>query len=306
MVLRVVLFCVIVIAATCLARAVYEPRILKVSRVSMGKGDKKIKILFFSDIHAKYFFVPVKKIISLIVSSDADIVLFGGDMTSKSGKGEIDKAKDIFEKLSNACKNSQIPFYAVVGNHDIYGLDREISGNKGPVFLYNESVAVKSHDGSNWLLCGLEDIRSGFPDYAKAVEDKDGNDMPEIILAHNPDTLLALPFPGILESEERSLAQNMYEKHFNRYSKNTSSINSNTMHNKFFLSGHFHGGQIWLPFGLEYKILRKEIMADMGYRKGLFEFRGLKGYITRGMGCTIFPFRFFSYPEIVILELRSG
>ena len=71
-------------------------------------------------------------------------------------------------------------------------------------------------------------------------------------------------------------------------------------------SGHFHGGQIWAPFDLEYRLLRRERLCKAGIRRGLHAVNGMRLYIGRGIGNVVFPFRFLSPPEITVIDLIPG
>lgn len=67
------------------------------------------------------------------------------------------------------------------------------------------------------------------------------------------------------------------------------------------LSGHSHGGQICLPFGIPLhtpKLSRK-------YRRGFFPDTRVPLYVSRGVGTTGFKWRMFCPPEVTLLTLRS-
>lgn len=284
------------IMSFCLIRGIYETYVLKVSHETLGydkerkRSQKKIRVFLFSDIHASYLNIPAGLIASEIKKSGADVILFAGDMVNKGCADELMKLKDFFKIICEAAKDINIPIYAVLGNHDSGQLAKKLTNTAGfdnLHFLLNNSVVLKSSDNSLWQITGLEDIKIGKPDYLSAhdnlissrAQESKSSELPEIILSHNPDSIYTLPF-------------------FNNPDRNDTT-------EKFLLSGHFHGGQIWMPFGLEYKILRKEKMASEGFRKGAFEYNSIKGYITRGLGCVVVPLRFFSYPEVVVLDLYS-
>ena len=71
----------------------------------------------------------------------------------------------------------------------------------------------------------------------------------------------------------------------------------------FVLSGHAHGGQFRLPFvgGL--------IAPGQGlfpkYDAGLFTKENTTMIVSRGIGNSIFPFRFNNRPELVLIELQA-
>lgn len=68
--------------------------------------------------------------------------------------------------------------------------------------------------------------------------------------------------------------------------------------------GHTHGGQIRLPFCRTLYAPGQGFMPKYG--DGLYDFDGKKMYISRGVGTTVFPVRFFNRPEITVIELRKG
>ena len=77
----------------------------------------------------------------------------------------------------------------------------------------------------------------------------------------------------------------------------------NTINADLVLCGHAHGGQIRLPFigGL--------IAPDQGlfpkYSEGMHNFSDTSVIINRGLGNSIFPFRLFNRPEIVVITLHK-
>lgn len=364
---EILLIVFIATALSCLIRGIYETFRLDVSFSVLGNGNKSLKVILISDLHARYFNVSLNRLISVIEKSGADVILFAGDFTNGGSLKEKRKASVVVSRIADTACKKLIPFYAVYGNHDIYGTADMLEGIDIRI-LSNESVLVSSKDGSRWKIVGLQDLKRGNPDYCKAKlnyisvknckkenlknisetkldekkpesiysnviadfnsiqytnnqnnhlqtkldqfidneklidpnRDADQQYYPEIILAHNPDTIFKLP------SDSSSFEQTGQEACCNSISGVLSNSRIKSIqNNRFLLSGHFHGGQIWMPFDLEYKLLRKEKMARLGYRKGPFEYLGFHGYISRGLGCVIVPLRFFSYPEISILELRA-
>ena len=76
----------------------------------------------------------------------------------------------------------------------------------------------------------------------------------------------------------------------------------NTINADLVLCGHAHGGQIRIPF------IRGLIAPDQGffpkYSEGMHDFSNTSVIISRGLGNSIFPFRLFNRPEIVVITLH--
>ena len=58
-----------------------------------------------------------------------------------------------------------------------------------------------------------------------------------------------------------------------------------------------------MPFHIESRILRDEMLVKMGINRGLNEIDGKKFYISRGIGNVMLPFRFLSKPEVIIVDV---
>jgi predicted MPP superfamily phosphohydrolase len=67
------------------------------------------------------------------------------------------------------------------------------------------------------------------------------------------------------------------------------------------IAGHTHGGQIRIPIlgSLVLPIHFKQ------FDKGLFDVRGTKMYVSRGVGCRV-PVRFRCPPEVTTFILKRG
>jgi len=66
------------------------------------------------------------------------------------------------------------------------------------------------------------------------------------------------------------------------------------------LSGHLHGGQICVPWPSG-----RLRLSQLGhrYREGLYHRDGLTMHVSRGVGTTFVPFRFFARPEVTVLRV---
>jgi len=156
--------------------------------------------------------------------------------------------------------------YAVPGNHDYWeGLDdlREQLASVGIPLLLNEHRRLEWNGAELWL-AGVDDIWEGQGDLGAALRGVPAGAF-TLLLCHAPD--------AADEAARRGVALQ--------------------------LSGHTHGGQIWLPllgpialpiYGLNYAI-------------GRYQVGPTTLYVSRGLGGM--PLRLACPPEATVLTLRS-
>ncbi|MFZ1748836.1 MAG: metallophosphoesterase [Saprospiraceae bacterium] len=244
------------------------------------------KIVQISDIHAGSFDnkEKVRLGIEKINALNPDLVCFTGDLVNAE-KDEIDPYIDIFSEIKSSYGK-----FAILGNHDYYGsYDRNNPAAEQSYFedffskfkkmgfdlLNNENrTIVKS--GQYISLLGVENWGAGhwFPkrgdlDKATSGLSEDGF---KILMSHDPT-----------HWDEKVI-------HHDRHVHLT-------------LSGHTHGFQ----FGFQLPGFQWS-PAQYRYPKWL----GLYGdndrflYVNRGFGFLGFPGRVGMWPEITLIELRSG
>lgn len=238
-----------------------------------SKGETALRLVFFSDYHYPLNHLPPEILFNFIKEQKPDAVLFGGDMASRPK--DLAGGQELAQRISAFCAEMGIPYIAVRGNHDDC-LDRA----EGYPLLINQHFIVHDRSGRPWKIIGLEDIRLGKIDFAKACSalHPDSPAVSEtipasrfVVLAHNPDSVLLL--------EKNSAA--------------------------YCLSGHFHGGQIKLPFKMEYTVLRDEVLCRTGFTEAFNPIRGMRLFISRGWGEVLFPLRLGARPELSLLELKE-
>ncbi|NJD03989.1 MAG: metallophosphoesterase [Ruminiclostridium sp.] len=247
----------------------FEAGWLKVSRIDFTKSCKGLKILHISDVHINMLRVGTKRVKELIRQEDPDIILMTGDYIEKPVHASV--FLDFLQKIKLSNKT-----YICLGNHDY----KAYKGNNGSLEIFikeiknlhvevliNSSAHIEKNSFS-YNLIGIDDLREGNPNIEKAVEGCSPA-ATNIAFSHNPDMVL-----------------NLSRKHAD-----------------YFFCGHFHGGQIWMPFGLEYTFLRKDKLCRMGIKRGLHKINGITAYLNRGLGNVEVPFRFFSRPEISIYNI---
>ena len=257
----------------------YEAGCLKVEEYSLdGKNHKRvhdrttcdesaIRIMHISDIHIGLLRVCSKRVINTISSVSPDLIIMTGDYFDRPS--QVDSFFSWIDKW-----HSGQPIYMCLGNHDNYVFKKvpkkkELFLNnvskRGLNLLINESRHI-SLKGKTLNLIGIDDFRTKAFDIEMAFSNLSNADN-TIVFSHNPDIIYELKDnkPDLL------------------------------------LCGHFHGGQIWMPFRLEYKLFRTEKTCTSGIFKGFHTINGIKTYINRGLGNVALPLRLFSKPEITII-----
>ena len=255
-------------AAAVLARMLWEPRHPETTYTRLGKGGHSLRVLLLTDLHAGLNQLSVTRLLRAVSDTGADVLLFAGDACS--GRYDANKAARILAALGTVAADAGMPAFAVPGNHD-RALGEQRYASAGIPLLRNRSAMVTARDGSVWQIAGLDDMRHGTPLFPVREDDTAVPAERTVALAHNPDAVYLLPAGTA----------------------------------RYLLSGHFHGGQIWMPFHFEFRVLRHERLVSEGVYRGVFERNGVIGYISRGIGCVVLPFRLGSRPEIAVLDLYA-
>ncbi len=263
-------------------RREYEALQSELARFPAAKAGQGPRIVFFSDYHAGLMRVPFAVFINSILQLKPELVMFGGDFATSAKDKE--KALSQLEMIGSALLAEGIPFIGVRGNHDTVLSDEEIE-ECGMTLLCNQSMVFRAQNGEDWLIAGLDDERTGHPNFEKALN----NLVPKtrqlllksraevipagrtLVLAHNPDSSLKLP--------EANLS--------------------------YAFSGHQHGGQINLPFKLGYRSLRTDQAWRSGFLKGLYWHKDYGIFISRGVGNVQIPLRLFAKPELAVFDFHS-
>lgn len=162
---------------------------------------------------------------------------------------------------------------AVMGNHD-YFIGREyskdvISSNSIPL-LENSHMMIES-GGSSLCVAGVNDLLEDTPDARAALADVP-TDIPRVLLSHHPD---------YAESIDIDLRVDLI------------------------LSGHTHGGQVRLPFGVAPIVPSAFGQKYSGGLVRLARREGTKVYVSRGIGVSMIPVRFNCPPEITLIRLTA-
>lgn len=171
--------------------------------------------------------------------------------------------------------------YYVTGNHEIATNDSDHIKEellKLDVRVLTDEVEIITGLGDDEIaIGGIEDPLASFLDEEEAIEksianafEKVPNKMFKILLSHRPEF-------------------------FNNYADNEINIT---------FSGHAHGGQFRIPG------IGGVLAPGQGFlpklTSGVHEKDGSHLVISRGLGNSMFPFRLFNNPEIVVVKLKNA
>ncbi len=264
---------IIIIIAIAFLSLVYmriETTLLQVSRINLSEGKPNLKIIQLSDIHIKRFKVSVNKIKKAIAAEKPDMLILTGDYIEYPN--DTNRFFNFIESLHINC-----PIYACFGNHDYKAFLHDTKGMEaykaklteiGFTILHNKTVCFEKNK-IKYNITGIEDLKYGNWNIKEALSTICPDAHKTIAFTHNPDAALYIPDKAV----------------------------------DCLLAGHFHGGQVWLPFNLEFLLLRKEKLCRSGIKRGLHDINGFKLYISRGIGNVAMPIRFMSRPEITVIEI---
>ena len=260
----IVLISIAVIAIILLLLALSEPHRPEFTTIDFkGSKEPNLRVLFFTDLHSDICFIKSDYIINLIRCENPDAVIFGGDITVNMKY--FDKGTAFLNQIRDCCRELNIPFYGVTGNHDFY-LTPEQEAQAGFDNLENRFEFIEGKDGTKYVLSGVDDSGRDERVWYEPVEVPDG--FTHILVVHDPDAVLHF---ASLEGID------------------------------YVLSGHIHGGQVRTPFGLEF-IIRNDELPKKGIFAGIHSFGNTKVFISRGIGCSRLPIRLGSRPEVSIIE----
>jgi uncharacterized protein len=229
-------------------------------------------VAHLSDFHYEPNFsvVPIRKAVELVNGLRPDLIVLTGDfVTVPILEREQLLRKSAETALPCAALLAQIqgPKYAVLGNHDARAnadlIVRSLEG-QGIAVLRNRSLPIERGSGRIWL-AGIDDLLCGTPRIDLTLAGIPPSEA-TILLAHEPDYAdQAAFFPVDLQ-----------------------------------LSGHSHGGQVWIP-GIGAPWLPK---MSRRYPRGLYRINNLTLYTNIGIGTIRAPIRLNCPPEVTLITLR--
>lgn len=224
-----------------------------------------MKIVHLSDLHAADFGADEKNLIKIVKEQQPDLIVFTGDIIDYGDK-DREKALVLMTHLVDIG-----PVYFVSGNHDYssdyYALTKSFR-DLGVIVLNNVSQRLSRKD-SHIYMAGLADPFTNQDDMKKALKGIKREEF-TLLLSHTPDVFGKAVTNGV----------------------------------ELVLAGHYHGGQIRLPFIRAIYAPGHKIFPR--YDSGLYKDNLSYMYLSRGLGSTgILKFRFWNRPEVAVIILQS-
>lgn len=234
------------------------------------------KILHISDLHNKNFH---GKLTNKIKEINPDIIVITGDLIDRR-RANLDLATKFIEKIVKIA-----PTYYVSGNQEQ---------------LSEHYIELKNE---------LNNLNVINMDSSYKTINKEGGSI----------GLIGIADPGIKGNEKTNINKN--NENYIRYSLNDLTKNLTTDFNillahrpelinvykeftiDLVFSGHAHGGQIRIP------LLGGVLSPNQGffpkYSEGMHKEGSTSMVVSRGLGNSLFPFRIFNRPELVIVLLNQ-
>jgi predicted MPP superfamily phosphohydrolase len=230
-----------------------------------------------SDFHYddRFSVVPIRQAVEVISELHPDLIALTGDFVSVPLLSYHNSSARRFARDAEPCaellQDLHAPegTFAILGNHDAGSDSARIVGalkSHGIPTLVNRAIPVEKNGSRMWIV-GLDDVLEGRPDIDRVLAGVPPNEV-VVLLAHEPD------FADHAAARPVDLQ----------------------------LSGHSHGGQVWIP-GIGAPWLPP---LAVKYPRGLYRMGKLTLYTNIGIGTIRAPIRLNCPPEITLITLRAG
>ncbi len=245
------------------------------SHKDMPQAFKGFRIVQISDFHNTALLI--NKVAAITMAEKPDIIAITGDLFDC-------RHTDIAAGLALVDKLTKIaPVYYVRGNHEArMGNTDELTKQieqKGVTVIENRKINLQRGNRAITLM-GVNDPRfiadedtdstSTRRIFRKKLFSLTDNDHSfKILLSHRPEFIHTYRDSGV----------------------------------KLVLTGHAHGGQFGIPF-TDYGVFVPNQGIFPPYAAGIKQLDDTTMIISRGIGNSVFPFRLFNRPEVVIIEFE--
>jgi len=237
-----------------------------ISIENLPKAFDGFRIALLTDIHhgPSVTIKYVERIVARTNRLAPDLILLGGDYVYNSSKYIAPCAQRLIKLKAPA------GVFFILGNHDHWNRSwplRKALRENGIRELINKGVTIE-RNGDKIYLAGVDDLWTGIPHIDHFLEEIP-SDAVCILGSHNPDFAESINDPRV----------------------------------KLILSGHTHGGQIYLP-GIGAPVLPSKY--GQKYCSGLVKNVTSQVYVSRGLGTLPPKLRLFCSPELPVITLKRA
>lgn len=223
------------------------------------------RILHISDLHLDAMPSLGLQIADLLEGLPVDLCVMTGDYRFGFLGSQNETLSDEMPAVISAIQ-SRHGIIGILGNHD-FARDAEELRRMGVKMLLNEATEIRCGPASLWV-AGLDDPHFyGCDDLPGALAT-----VPEgafkILLVHSPELIAEAQQAGV----------------------------------SLYLCGHTHGGQIRLPF---IGPVITNAHCHRRFTRGAWEFKGMRGHTSPGLGVATVPARFLCPPEATVMTLHG-
>lgn len=244
-----------------------------VSSTKIPSALDNLQILILSDIHYNQFMDAERfqTVVDKINKANPDVIIFLGDLFDNPQENY--PSEEVIAAITAQLNSLDAPLgkFAVLGEQDAVTLEikdlvKGILYNSNFEVLENSSVHLYNNSSSYIQLVGLENEINGIPNIEGAFQNVD-NEHYTIVLCHTPDTANSIP----------------------------------TATADLILSGHSHGGQIYIPIIGPFETIP---YAEI-YNHGKYHLDQTILDVVGGLGTTKIDARVFAQAEIVVYTLKQ-
>lgn len=251
---------------------------LKYRNEQISDDFKGFKILQISDLHNKEFGDSQKNLIKKTNEINPDVIFITGDIID-SRRTSVDELYIAMNYVKEAVKIA--PVYYVSGNHEFrsgFYNQIKLEMEKAGAHVLDNSSSEITLGKSAISIIGLSDITFTLKSHKNINLQKDIEEKLSSLMDSNNFSILLSHRPELISSYASAKVDMVF-------------------------SGHAHGGQIRLPF------IGWLIAPDQGlfpkYTEGLYVYNNTSLIVSRGLGNSLFPFRIFNRPELVVVTLDN-
>ncbi|GAF65387.1 putative phosphohydrolase [Bacillus sp. TS-2] len=273
------------------------------------------RIVQVTDLHEKEFGKQQAKLIKKIEQTPYDVIVFTGDMLDGRNSTNYTPFYELIDGISQKEHALFVP-----GNADppSYVVSEDQTLQKSPFIIGMEERGVTFLESlysieKNGTTLHFVDFEISTINDRELEQSSSLNMSAQSALVQSHHLQLSKELHSIDESNSLIIALNHYPV-VDEYIDYLSSDSSRVLRAyDFIMAGHYHGGQIRLPFiGAlfvpEPWYPNNGLLPPQNRVKGLWEYNGIQQYVSTGLGSSSFipflKFRFLNTPELNLITLK--